>query len=137
MSNDFASTFCCSTAVRIGLHSAPVCHVALQAYVPAVIFQDNVCFASDVTRVGDEVSNVTSVNTVLQNCTGKVASLNIQIEITYSTTVVEEFNTTMALLVLMERCNFVSAGAETIDSTEGTGHFTLWTIYQGFRTYIT
>ena len=101
-----------------------LCQVALQAYVPAVIFQDNVSFASDVTRVGDEVSNVTSVNTVLQNCTGKVASLNIQIEITYSTTVVE-FNTTMALVLLMERCNFVSAGAETIDCTEAVGYLTL------------
>ena len=31
----------------------------------------------------------------------------------YSTTVVE-FNTTLALVVLMERCNFVTAGTETI-----------------------
>ena len=46
--------------------------------------------------------------------------LNIKFEITYSTTVVE-FNTTMALVVLMERCNFVRAGTET----EATGHFTL------------
>jgi hypothetical protein len=45
--------------------------------------------------------------------------LNIQFEITYSTTV--EFNTATALVVLMERCNFVSAGIET----EATGHFTL------------
>jgi hypothetical protein len=32
----------------------------------------------------------------------------------------------MALVVLMERCNFVSAGAESIDCTEATGtfHFT-------------
>ena len=37
----------------------------------------------------------------------------------------------MALVVLMERCNFVSAGAETVDCTEATGHFTVWTIYQG------
>ena len=36
-------------------------------------------------RVGDEVSDVTSVNTMLQQCTGKVARLNIQFEITYST----------------------------------------------------
>jgi len=35
----------------------------------------------------------------------------------------------MTLIVLAERCNFVSAGTETIDSTEATGHFTLWTIY--------
>jgi len=41
-------------------------------------------------------------------------------EITYSTTVVE-FNTTMAPVVLMERCNFVIAGIET----ETTGHFTI------------
>ena len=56
---------------------------------------------------------------VLQQCTGKVVRLNIRFEITYSTTV--EFNTTMPLVVLMERFNFVSAGTET----EGTGHFTL------------
>jgi hypothetical protein len=62
----------------------------------------NVRFASNVTRVGDEVSDVTSVNTVLQQCTGKVVRLKIRFEITYSTTVVE-FNTTMALGVLMER----------------------------------
>ena len=52
-----------------------------------------VFFASNVKRVGD-VSDVTSVNTVLQQCTGKVVRLNIQFEITYSTTVVG-FNTTM------------------------------------------
>ena len=60
-------------------------------------------------KVGDEVSDVTSVSTVLQQCSGKVARLNIQFEITYSTTVIE-FNTTMELVVLVERCNFVSAG---------------------------
>ena len=38
----------------------------------------------------------------------------------YSTTVVE-FNTTMALVVLKEQCDFVRAGTET----EATGHFTL------------
>ena len=59
------------------------------------------------------------VNTVVKLSTGKVVRLNIQFEITYSTTVVE-FNTTMILVVLMERCNFVSAGIET----EATGHFT-------------
>ena len=57
-------------------------------------------------------------------CTDKVVRLNIQFEMTYSTTVVE-FNCTMALVVLMERCNFVIAGAETIDCTEAKGHFTL------------
>ena len=62
--------------------------VTLQAYVPARY----VFFASNVTRV--DVSDVTSVNTVLQQCTGKVVRLNIQFEITYSTTVVG-FNTTM------------------------------------------
>jgi len=31
----------------------------------------------------------------------------------------------MALVVLMEQCNYASAGIETIDSTEATGHFTL------------
>jgi len=45
----------------------------------------------------------------------------LQYEITYSTAVVE-FNTTMALVVLMERCNVVSAGR---------------TVIIGFRTYIT
>jgi hypothetical protein len=81
-------------------------------------------FPSNVTRVGDEFSNVTSVNILLQQCTGKVVRLNIQYEITYSTTAVE-FNTTTALVVVMERCNFVSAGTETIDCTEATGHLTL------------
>jgi hypothetical protein len=33
----------------------------------------------------------------------------------------------MALVVLMERCNFVSAGT----GTEATGRFSLSTIYQG------
>jgi hypothetical protein len=50
--------------------------------------------------------------------------LNIQFEITYSITVFE-FNTTTALVVLMKRCNFVSAGTET----EATEHFALQTIY--------
>jgi hypothetical protein len=68
--------------------------------------------------------DVTSVNKVLQQCTGKVVRLYIQFEITYSTAVVE-FNTTMALVVLMERCNFVNPSTGTIDSTEATGHFTL------------
>ena len=61
---------------------------------------------------------------MLQQCTSEVVRLNIKFEITYSTNVVE-FNTVMALVVLMERCNFVSAGAETVDSIEATGHFTL------------
>jgi hypothetical protein len=67
---------------------------------------------------------------VLLQCTGKVVRLNIQVEITCITTVVE-FNTNMALAVLMERCNFAGAGTET----EATGHFTLQCI-KGFRTYI-
>ena len=37
----------------------------------------------------------------------------------------------MALVDLMERCNVVSAGAETVDCTEATGRLTLQTIYQG------
>ena len=65
-----------------------------------------------------------SVYTVLQQCTGKVVRLNIQFEITFNTAVVE-FNTTMTLVVLLEQCNFVIAGTETIDSTEATGHLTL------------
>ena len=70
------------------------------------------------------------VNTVLEQCTGKVVRLNF--EITCSTTDVE-FNTTMALVVLMERCNFVSASIET----EATGHFTYRQFMKEFRTYIT
>ena len=58
--------------------------------------------ACNVTRVGSETNDVTSVNKVLQQCTGKVVRLNIQLEITYSTTVVQ-FNTAVALVVLMER----------------------------------
>ena len=50
-----------------------------------------------------------------------VVGLNTQYESTYSTTVFE-FNTTMALVVLMERRYFVSAGNET----EATGHFTCY-----------
>jgi len=79
-------------------------------------------------RVGDEFSYVTSVNTALEQCTGKVVRLNIQFTITYSTTVVE-FNTTMALVVLTERSNFVSAGTETTDSLYRQ-------FIKGFRTYI-
>jgi hypothetical protein len=69
---------------------------------------------------------------VLQQCTGKVARLNIQFVITYSTTVVE-FNTTMPLVVLMERSNLVSAGTET----EATGHFTYRQFIKEFRTSVT
>ena len=61
---------------------------------------------------------------MLQQCTGKVVRLNIKFESTFSTAVVE-FNTLMALVVLMEQCNYVSAGIETIDSTEAMVHFTL------------
>ena len=112
MSNDFSSTSCCSIAVCNGLHNASV---SLSHNIVSLLTSSNiarcVCFVSNVTRVGD-VSDVTSVNTVLQQCTGKVVRLNIQFEIAYSTTVVE-FKTTMLLAVLMERCNFVSAGIET------------------------
>jgi len=107
----------CALVFTTPLH---LCLVTLQAYVPAVIFR----FASNVTGVGDEVNDVT----VLQQCTGKVVRLNIQFEITYITTVVK-FNTAMALVVLIERYNFVSAGTEA----EATGHFTLQFI-EGFRT---
>jgi hypothetical protein len=51
---------------------------------------------------------------------------------TYSTTIVE-FNTTMAMVVLMEQRNFVSAGTET----EATGHLTYRQFIKGFPTYIT
>ena len=46
-----------------------LCLVTSQACVPAVIFREYVRFASNVTRVG-EVTDVTSVNTLLQQCTG-------------------------------------------------------------------
>ena len=70
------------------------------------------------------MSSVTALkNILLQQCTGKVVRLNIQFEITYGTTVVE-FSTTTALVVVMERCNFVSAGTETIDyRNNGIIHF--------------
>jgi hypothetical protein len=55
-----------------------------------------------------------------QNVLAKSLDKQKQFEITYSTTVVE-YNTTMALVNPMERCNFVSAGTETV----ATGHFTL------------
>jgi uncharacterized protein with von Willebrand factor type A (vWA) domain len=87
----------------------------------AVLNSTYIHFASSVTRVGDEVNDVTSVNTALHRCTGKEVRLNLQFEITYGTTVVE-FNTTMAVVVLMERCYFVSAGNET----EAMGHFTCY-----------
>jgi len=60
--------------------------------------------------------------TSCQQCTGKVVTLNIQSEIIYSITGVE-FTTTMALVVLMEQSNFVSAGTDT----EATAHFTIQT----------
>jgi hypothetical protein len=73
--------------------------------------------------VGDGVNDVTSVNTVLQQCAGIVVRLNIQFKITQ----IVGFNTTMELVVLMERCNFDSA----VTDTEATGHFTLQTMYKG------
>jgi len=69
---------------------------------------------------------------VLQQCTGKVVRLNIQFVITYSTPVAE-FNTTMPLVVLMERCNLVSASTEA----KAMGHFTYRQFIKGFRTSIT
>ena len=70
---------------------------------------------------------------MLQQCTGKVVRLNIKCEIAYSTPVVE-FNSIMALVVLMEQCNFVIEGAEKDYRSNGT--FQFMTI-KGFRTYIT
>jgi len=52
---------------------------------------------------------------MLQQCAGKVVRLGIQFEITYNTIVVE-FNTAMALVVLRKRCNFVSAGTEKVNT---------------------
>jgi hypothetical protein len=49
-------------------------------------------FACNVTKEGDEVCDIMSVNTVLQQCIGKVVRLNIKFEITYTTSVVEFHN---------------------------------------------
>jgi hypothetical protein len=80
------------------------------------------------------VSDVTSVNTVLQQCSGKVVRLNIQSEITYSTAVFE-FNTTMALVVVMQRCNFVSAGTESMRKQRDISLYRQF--IKGFRICIT
>jgi len=64
--------------------------------------------------------DVTSVNTVLQQCTGKVARLNIQLEIACSTADVESQHY-HGTAISDGAINFVSEGTET----EGTGHFTL------------
>jgi len=64
-------------------------------------------FASNITRVGDEANDVTSV----QQCTGKVVKLNIQLEITYSTTAVKlHYQGTGSSDGTI---NFVSTGTET------------------------
>ena len=56
---------------------------------------------------------------MLHQCTGKVVRLNIKFEIT-----VVEFNSTVALVVLVERFNFVSAGTENrFHRSNGTFHF--------------
>jgi hypothetical protein len=89
-----------------------------------------VCFASNVRRVADEVNDVTSVNTMLQQCT-EVVRRSIQFEITYSTSLVE-FSTTMTRVVLMERCNFVSAGTLKQRDISRYRQF-----IKGFRTHIT
>ena len=57
--------------------------------------------------------------------------INTQFEITYSATVVE-FNTTMVVVVLMERCNFVGAGTE---KQWDISHYRQ--LVKGFFTYIT
>ena len=121
MFNDFASTFYCSTAVRTGFHNASV---SLSRTI------------ARVTRVRDEVSDVTSVNIMLHQCTGKVVRLNIQFEITCSIIIIE-CNTTMALVVLMERCNFVSADTETrLYRNDRTFHF-IDHLSRGSALYIT
>jgi hypothetical protein len=102
--NDFASTFCCRTAVRTGLHNAsvrPSRNIASSRTSSNNVRYTRICFACIVTTVGYEVSDVTFVNSVQQS-TGKVARIIRQIEITYSTTGVE-FITTIALMVLIER----------------------------------
>jgi uncharacterized membrane protein YcaP (DUF421 family) len=89
----------------------PVYFIVALRYVLVFTMPLYLCLVA-MLRGKEYVSDVTSANTVLQQCTGKVVRLNIKFEITYSTTVVE-FNTTMALVVLMERCNFVSAVTRT------------------------
>jgi len=59
-----------------------MCLITLQVYIPAVIFIGVCPFSSNVTSVGDKVRDAKSVNTVLQQCSGKVVRLNIQLEIT-------------------------------------------------------
>ena len=51
---------------------------------------------------------VTSVNTVLQQCTGKVVRLNIQFEITYSTTVVGWNDAILSVRVLRQKQRDIS-----------------------------
>ena len=66
-------TFYCCTAVRSGLHNASI---SLSRNIASLRTRSNipryVRFASSVTRIGYGVSDVTSVNTVLQQCSGKV-----------------------------------------------------------------
>ena len=73
MSNDFASTFCCSTAVRTGLHntlylSRTIASLGTSSNLPEILVY--VRSDSNVTRV-DEVNDVTSVTTELQQCAGR------------------------------------------------------------------
>ena len=114
MSNDFASTSC-SIAVCNGLHNASV---SLSRNIVSLRTSSNIAryVSALLAMLRGDVSDVTSVNTVLQQCNGKVVRLNRQFEIAYSTTVVE-FKTTMLLAVLLERCNFVIAGSETSNGT--------------------
>ena len=68
--------------VRTGLHNAS-------------LSRNTASLQSEIyVRLGDEVNDVTSVNTVLQQCTDKVVRLSIQFEITYSTTVVQHYHGT-------------------------------------------
>jgi hypothetical protein len=72
---------------------------------------------------------------VLQQCTGKVVTLNIEFEITYSTTVAE-FNTAMTLVVLMG--DIISSvrvlRQKTLQKQRDIALYTQFT--KGVRTYI-
>jgi len=113
---------CCSTVVLTGLNKA---FISLSRYIANL-------HTISITRV-DEANDIMSVNTVLQQCTGKTVRLNIQFELTCSTTVIE-CNIAMALVVLMEQYNFISAG-KTLQKQRGISLYRQF--IKGFRTYIT
>jgi hypothetical protein len=79
--DDFAGTFCSSTAVRTGLHNASV---SLSRNITSLRTHSNIpkhMSALLAMLSLYEVTDVTSVNTVVQQRTG-IVRLNIQFEIT-------------------------------------------------------